>query len=82
MKLEQDKKCKLSGLNISFTNINTKVTRHRFDLVCTASLDRIDSKKGYTLDNVQLVHKDINMMKKEYDQKYFIEMCKLIANNI
>ena len=82
MWVKQDKKCKLSGLDINFKNINTKKTRHRFDLVCTASLDRIDSKKGYTLDNIQLVHKDINMMKKEYNQKYFIEMCKLVTDHI
>lgn len=79
--IKQGKKCKLSGLDISFENTNTKKTRHRFDLVCTASLDRIDSKKGYTLDNIQLVHKDVNMIKKEYDQEYFIEMCKLVSNN-
>jgi hypothetical protein len=82
MWINQDKKCKLSGLNISFENTNTKKTRHRFDLVCTASLDRIDSKKGYTLDNIQLVHKNINMMKKEYNQKYFIELCKLVTDHI
>jgi hypothetical protein len=77
--IKQNKKCALSGLDISFKNVNTKKTRHRFDLVCTASLDRIDSKKDYTLDNVQLVHKDINMIKKEYDQDYFISLCKLVA---
>jgi hypothetical protein len=81
MWINQNKKCKLSGLDISFENTNNKKTRHRFDLVCTASLDRIDSKKDYTLDNIQLVHKDINMMKKEYNQKYFIDLCKLVAKN-
>ena len=78
--IKQNKKCALSGLDISFENINAKKTRHKFDLICTASLDRIDSKKDYTLDNIQLVHKDINMMKKEYNQEYFIKMCKLVAN--
>lgn len=79
--IKQNKKCALSGLDISFENINTKKTRHRFDLICTASLDRIDSKKDYTLNNVQLVHKDINMIKKEYNQEYFIELCRLVTNN-
>lgn len=79
--IKQNKKCALSGLDISFENINTKKTRHKFDLVCTASLDRIDSKKDYTLDNVQLVHKDINMIKKEYNQDYFIKLCQLVAKN-
>lgn len=41
-------------------------------------LDRIDSSKGYIEGNVQWVHKDVNMMKQNYSQKYFIEMCKKI----
>jgi hypothetical protein len=47
----------------------------------TASLDRIDSSKGYCEDNVQWVHKDINRMKNTFDQDYFISLCKLIAEN-
>ena len=76
--IKQNKKCALSGLDINFKNLN----QNTYDLICTASLDRINSKKGYTLDNVQLVHKDINMMKKEYNQEYFIEMCKLVTDHI
>lgn len=79
--IKQDKKCALSGIDINFKNTNSKKTRHRYDLVCTASLDRIDSKKGYLINNIQLVHKDINMMKKEYNQDYFIEMCRLVYSN-
>jgi hypothetical protein len=75
--IKQNKKCALSGLEIDFKNTNQKT----HDLSCTASLDRIDSKKDYTLDNIQLVHKDINMIKKDYNQEYFIKLCKLIANN-
>jgi hypothetical protein len=75
--IKQNKKCALSGLEIDFKNTNQKT----HDLACTASLDRIDSKKDYTLDNIQLVHKDINMIKKDYNQEYFIKLCKLIANN-
>lgn len=46
----------------------------------TASLDRIDSTLGYTLDNVQWVHKDINMMKFDLDNIQFINLCNLITN--
>ena len=77
MWIKQNKKCKLSGLDISFENSN----QNTHDLICTASLDRIDSKKDYTLDNIQLVHKDINMIKKEYDQDHFIKLCQLVAKN-
>jgi len=46
----------------------------------TASLDRIDSKKGYTLENVQWVHTMVNMCKNKYEQEKFIEMCICVAN--
>jgi hypothetical protein len=76
--IKQDKKCALSKLDIDFNNSN----KNTHDLICSASLDRINSKKGYVLDNIQLVHKDVNMIKKEYDQQYFIKLCQLIATNI
>jgi len=46
-----------------------------------ASLDRIDSAKSYCVDNVQWVHKHINIMKYRYSQDYFVEMCCLVAQN-
>jgi hypothetical protein len=81
---KQNKKCALSGLSINFTNVNKGTPDKpwsKYDLICTASLDRIDSNKGYTKDNVQLVHKDVNMIKKEYDQNYFLKLCQLITEN-
>jgi hypothetical protein len=45
-----------------------------------ASLDRIDSKKGYVKGNIQWLHKDINRIKSDLDQNYFISLCKQIAN--
>ena len=51
-------------------------------LTATASIDRIDSSEGYILENVQLVHKDINFMKQQFDQDYFIDMCKAVANKV
>lgn len=82
--IKQNKKCALSGLPIDFTNVNKGTPDKpwsKYDLICTASLDRIDSNKGYTKDNVQLVHKDVNMIKKEYDQNYFLKLCQLISEN-
>lgn len=82
--IKQNKKCALTELDISFKNINidNKIKgRRRFDVCCDVSIDRKDNNKGYLLDNIQLVHKDINMMKKEYDGNYFIKMCKLVASN-
>lgn len=68
--LKQEGKCALSGLPL-VVHSNTKVN--------TASLDRIDSSKGYIPGNVQWVHKVINMMKRTYDQELFIAMCKAVA---
>lgn len=45
----------------------------------TASLDRIDSKRGYTADNIQWVHKDLNKLKSNWPEDYFLEMCKAVA---
>jgi hypothetical protein len=73
---KQHQKCALTGLPISFENTNIR-TR---DLSCTASIDRIDSSRGYTLGNIQLVHKDVNTMKNAFEQEYFIKMCKLIVS--
>jgi hypothetical protein len=72
MWIDQNKKCKLSNVDIGFYDDNK---------THTCSIDRIDSLKEYTLDNIQLVHKDVNYMKNRYSQNYFINMCKLIAKN-
>ena len=44
----------------------------------TASLDRIDSKKGYTIDNIQWVHKDVNKMKMDLQEEDFFRIVKEI----
>jgi hypothetical protein len=70
----QGRKCALTGLLLSMgkkSRVNPEST--------TASLDRIDSSKPYTLDNVQWVHKDINMMKRNMDEKRFVELCRAVA---
>lgn len=51
------------------------------ELKSSASLDRIDSSLGYTKDNIQWVHKDINLMKNKFNEVDFIELCILVADN-
>lgn len=46
----------------------------------TASLDRINSNKGYEVGNVQWVHKNINLMKNQLDEKEFLSWVNKIAN--
>lgn len=67
--IKQDKKCALTGLPLSFTKTSLGIS---------ASIDRIDSSKEYILENIQLVHKDINLMKNHFKEEYFIEMCSLV----
>ena len=70
---KQEGVCALSGVPIGWAEKG---------LTATASIDRIDSSEGYILENVQLVHKDINFMKQQFDQEYFINMCKAVADKV
>lgn len=74
--IKQNKCCALTGLVI---HVEKDMMNQRIKM--TASLDRIDSKKPYTPDNIQWVHKDINRMKNNYSEEYFIKMCKLIIKH-
>lgn len=47
----------------------------------TASIDRINSNKGYSLSNVQWVHKTINKMKCKLSDDEFIAFCKAVAKH-
>lgn len=71
----QDFKCKLSGVPI-LLHRNYKQNK----IKQTASLDRVDSSKGYERGNIQWVHKKVNYMKNILDELEFIAWCKLIAN--
>jgi hypothetical protein len=72
--LKQEGKCALTEIPLHFTKLRTNYNRYT-----TASIDRIDSAKAYTVDNIQWVEKRINMMKQSYTQATFVELCKLVA---
>jgi hypothetical protein len=69
--VHQEHRCALTGLPIRL-HVHTANP-------CTASVDRIDSTRGYTTDNIQWVHKDVNMMKRDLSQGRFIELCRAIT---
>lgn len=69
---KQNGKCKLSGIKLKFPRTSRTLG--------TASLDRIDSKKGYIRGNIQWVHKKINMMKYNLTNSEFKKLCKRVAN--
>lgn len=77
---KQDYKCALSGLPLIMSKTFSK-DRTNLASSTTASLDRIDSNKSYTVDNVQWIHKHINKMKNAFNQDYFIEICSKIVNH-
>lgn len=84
--IKQNKKCALSNQDITLTkgkNIPMQTNQRNLDYSgWTASLDRIDSSKGYVKDNVQWLHRNVNIMKNAYSQDYFIELCQMIVNNV
>lgn len=77
--IQQNRKCALSGINIEFCTKHFSQPKY-FTAHQTASLDRIDSTKGYIEGNVQWVHKNVNQMKWNYNQIDFIKICGQIYN--
>jgi hypothetical protein len=71
----QDFSCALTGLPIEIA-VSRSGHSHGGS---TASLDRIDSSRGYEPDNFQWVHKDVNKIKWELSQERFIEICRLVV---
>jgi hypothetical protein len=65
----QERKCMLTGMDICLSEDNEN----------TASLDRIDSSKGYCVENIQWVHKTVNKMKMDLRQEEFVRWCQLVA---
>ena len=72
--VSQEGKCALSGVALSWGE--------EADGTFHISIDRIDSSKEYELSNIQLVHKDVNLMKNHFPQEYFIETCRRIAEKV
>jgi len=73
--VSQNKKCAISGLDLTLTN-NRKIET-------TASIDRKNNTLGYILTNIQWVHKSINYMKHTLHQDDLITFCeKIYLSNI
>lgn len=62
--IKQDNKCALSKINFNKEKM---------------SLDRIDSTLGYIKENIQLLTINVNIMKSNFKQDYFIKICEEIA---
>lgn len=69
--LLQNRLCAMSRVRLSFNDGN------RGTQGFTASLDRIDSNKGYIKGNVRWVHKDLNRMRWKLSDREFLYWCSL-----
>jgi hypothetical protein len=62
-----------------YSNTILTLPKNTRDKTFNASLDRIDSSKGYQVDNIQWVTKEINLMKMNLTEPRFLELCKVIS---
>jgi len=71
--VSQDKKCSLTGETLIF------VSDQRYQKNSNASLDRIDSSKGYVSGNIQWVTKNANIAKQKMPQEEFVGVCRAVV---
>ena len=71
---KQNYKCRFTGLPLSFAS-------HKNPGSVKASIDRIDSSKGYIKGNIQWVAAITNLMKQSLSDAEFISWCKLISQH-
>lgn len=74
---KQEGKCALSGEKLTMIANFTDGEINDYNL----SIDRKDSSKGYTKDNIQLIGAIINIMKNDINEKDFLLFVSTIAIN-
>lgn len=72
--LEQDKKCIFTGLELKFNSTCSIMDGN-------VSIDRINSDDEYYYENIQLIHKYLNLLKLTLNNNEFIEYCKILTKN-
>lgn len=70
----QNGKCPYTGWNLIMPSWKKPKTPH------TASLDRLDSSKGYLQGNVQFVSVMANLAKSDFTEDEMIKFCQAIAS--
>ena len=73
----QDGKCALSGIDLTYMR-DGKGTKFPYNI----SIDRIDPKGDYVIENIQLVAAAINLMKGTWSDYTFIETCIKVASHM
>ncbi|AYV75876.1 MAG: hypothetical protein Terrestrivirus3_145 [Terrestrivirus sp.] len=69
--IKQNKKCALTNDILSLEKKNN----------LSLSIDRIDSQKDYTVDNIQLISTLANQMKNDYTNGDFISLCESVIKH-
>jgi len=69
---KQEGRCAISGRLMLASQAGNRRQTHKD----TVSVDRIDSSRGYTKDNVQLVTVLCNTAKSSFSMQDFLEMCR------
>jgi len=69
--------CPYSGIKLILST-HSKIERSP---IYSASLDRIDSKKGYIKGNIQFTSRSLNYLKGELSHKETIKLCKIISQH-
>jgi hypothetical protein len=77
MFLKQERRCTYTGQRLSMPR--KRESKGKYYKEGNASLDRIDSSKGYIPGNIQWVDKKINIMKNKLSEEWFLHLCKLVA---
>ncbi len=72
---QQNGKCALTGVDLTCQLIPGKKTH------TNASLDRLDPKGEYTINNIQLVCVAVNRLRVDMSTEEFINWCRLVAEN-
>jgi hypothetical protein len=70
--VKSNRRCAISGMSLNFYPSANNL----------ASLDRIDPFGPYSVENVQVVTADINVMKSSFGGDAFSALCKMIALNM
>jgi len=76
---KQEGLCKLTNIQMTYDKYITN--NNRVHHINNISVDRIDSNKHYSIDNIQLVCVKINIIKWDLPLDEFIKTCKLVIDN-
>lgn len=73
----QEGKCALTGRFMDYETTDEEFAGKKCN-PRVLTIDRIDSNRGYFIDNIQLVCWDVNLFKGKVNQDYFKKICKMV----